>query len=36
MEMKMYIGATNSDGTKKPMYHYVEVTNDITELLEES
>lgn len=30
----MYIGATNSDGTKKPMYHYVEVTNDITELLE--
>lgn len=34
MEMKMYIGATNSNGTKKPMYHYVKVTNDITELLE--
>ena len=28
MEMKMYIGATNSDGTKKPMYHYVEVTTE--------
>lgn len=34
MEMKMYIGATHSNGTKKPMYLYVEVTNDITELLE--
>ena len=32
--MKMNIGATNSNGTKKPMYHYVEVTNDIIELLE--
>ena len=30
----MYIGATNSNGTKKPMYHHVDVTNDITELLE--